>query len=76
MSNDDPAFWEEERQKALEAANQHGATAEDRKKAQDRVREAEQQLQRIGQRRALMPANAPAGEVDDDDEKPLVVEKG
>jgi hypothetical protein len=70
MSNsDDPGYWEEERQKALEAANQHGATAKDRKKAQDRVREAEQQLQRIGQARPSIPT------VDESDEKPLAVEK-
>jgi hypothetical protein len=66
MSNsDDPAYWEAQKQRAMEAANRHGATATDRLRALEAAREAEQQLQRIGRRRAPMPADAPAKEVED-----------
>ena len=68
MSN--PAYWEKVRRKALEAANQPGATAKDRQRALEVARNAEQRLH--GQQRA---PDAPAKEVEDDAEKTLAVEK-
>jgi len=54
----DPAYWEKVRQKALEA-NLPGATEDDRKKALEKVKDAEQQLHRIMHQRAPLPDDLP-----------------
>ncbi len=77
MSNsDDPGYWEDKRRKAMEAANQPGATANDRQDALEIARDAERQLQRIGQQRAPILTDAPATEIEDDPEKPPLVVEG
>jgi hypothetical protein len=55
----DPAYWEKVRQKALEEANLPGATEDDRKKALEKVKDAEQQLHRIMHQRAPQPDKKP-----------------
>jgi hypothetical protein len=55
----DPAYWEKVRQKALEEANLPGATEDDRKKALEKVKDAEQQLHRIMRQRAPLAADLP-----------------
>ncbi|HUC69344.1 MAG TPA: hypothetical protein VMA53_28255 [Stellaceae bacterium] len=58
-NRDDPAFWEEERHKALAEANLPGATEDDRKRALEKVKGAEQQLHRIMRRSAPRPDDLP-----------------
>jgi hypothetical protein len=55
----DPVYWEKVRQKALEEANLPGATEDDRKRALEKVRDAEQQLHRIMHQRAHLPNDLP-----------------
>jgi hypothetical protein len=51
----DPAYWEMVRQKALEEANLPGATEDDRKRALEKVKDAEQQLHRIMRQHSSRP---------------------
>jgi hypothetical protein len=74
MSNrNDPAFWEEERHKALEAANLPGATEDDRKRALETVKDAEEQLHRIMRQSAPRPDDLPEQDAAPD-KKPLPIQ--
>jgi hypothetical protein len=74
MSNsNDPAFWEEERHNALEAANLPGATEDDRKRALEKVKDAEEQLHRIMRQAAARPDDLPEQDAARD-KKPLPIQ--
>jgi hypothetical protein len=66
----DPAYWEKVRQKALEEANRPGATEDDRKKAMEKLKGAEEQLRRIMRQRPPLPDDLPQQDAGHD-KKPM-----